>query len=235
MNPDVLIIAGGSASGKSTVVKELMGSRIAPHLATVLTTTTRAKREGEADNAYNFLTTTEFREGIDKGKFIEFDMVNGNFYGLQRDDLQSSVQKAREVGGVAIVILTPPGAMAAKNFLSDSGVHSVATFIDCPHEQQIVRLVSRFISEKRQLESAGGEPSDVRGLADTYADRLTHVKEVENKWGVDYDWDYKINNGEGRQIRDLVDEIQTIISINPESPAIEKAAVLESSRTPGMS
>lgn len=235
MNPDVLIIAGGSASGKTSIVKELLGTRLAPHLVTVTTSTTRSPREGEAQNAYNFLSATEFREGIDKGKFIEFDMVNGNFYGLQRNDLQEAVQRARQVQGVAIVILTPPGVMAAKNFLSDEGIASVAAFIDCPHDQQVVRLVSRFISEKRKLEAAGGEPSDVRFLADTYTERLTHVKEVENKWSFEYDWDYKVENGEGRKLQDVVKEIETIISIDPQSTAIQKAAAREASQTPGIS
>ena len=68
MENKVLIIVSGTASGKSTVIRELVKKH---KFKEVKYFTTKPKRN-ELDNDYHFVSDEKFYEMLESGKFIEF-------------------------------------------------------------------------------------------------------------------------------------------------------------------
>src|SRR5580704_10023981 len=74
--PVLLILAGPSGSGKSTLCDRLVRADLG--FSRVVTTTTRAPREGEvAGIHYIFFTPAEFEARIAAGEFFEWAWVHG--------------------------------------------------------------------------------------------------------------------------------------------------------------
>jgi len=77
-NPLFVVIAGPTASGKSTLCERLVKE---PQLGfeRVITTTTRAPRLGEIDGVhYHFLSPEVFEEKVRAGEFLEWAWVHGD-------------------------------------------------------------------------------------------------------------------------------------------------------------
>jgi guanylate kinase len=77
-----------------------------------VTCTTREPRIGEVDGvSYNFLSTDEFKKGIENDEFLEYANVFGDrFYGTRKKD----VEKALATGQNVIMCLDVDGAMTVK-------------------------------------------------------------------------------------------------------------------------
>jgi guanylate kinase len=72
----LLIVAGPSGSGKSTLCDRLVAAGVG--FSRVITSTTRAPREGEVDGVhYHFFTPAEFDARIAAGEFLEWAWVHG--------------------------------------------------------------------------------------------------------------------------------------------------------------
>ena len=80
MQGQILVVSGPSGSGKSTLLGRLLKEE--KDLYFSISSTTRAKREGEVDGVdYYFIKEDEFKSGIEKGEFLEWAQVHKNFYG----------------------------------------------------------------------------------------------------------------------------------------------------------
>jgi guanylate kinase len=119
----VFIISAPSGSGKSTLVGHLM-TRV-PDLRFSVSYSTRPPRGPERDGVdYHFISREEFQQRIDKGEFLEWADVFGNYYGTHAGELAAAeaagqdlvldidVQGARQLmeklpGAVTIFILAP--------------------------------------------------------------------------------------------------------------------------------
>lgn len=74
--PVLLVLAGPAGSGKSTLCDRLVTED--PSFARVITTTTRAPREGERNGVhYHFFSPEEFERRIHAGEFLEWAWVHG--------------------------------------------------------------------------------------------------------------------------------------------------------------
>lgn len=103
----LVILAGPSAVGKSTVVDRLR--RDVPNLYFSVSMTTRDPRPGEVDGRdYFYVTAQEFQEKINRGEMLEWADIHG---GLQRSGTPAEpVQKAREEGRPVLVEVDLVGA-----------------------------------------------------------------------------------------------------------------------------
>jgi guanylate kinase len=119
----VFIISAPSGSGKSTLVGGLM--RLVPGLRFSVSYTTREPRGREKHGEdYFFISREEFEERVQKGEFLEWAKVFGNYYGTHQSELDRAkaegvdlvldidVQGARQLkeripAGVSIFILAP--------------------------------------------------------------------------------------------------------------------------------
>ncbi|CAG8704771.1 6340_t:CDS:2, partial [Cetraspora pellucida] len=76
----LIIIAGGSGTGKTTVESLLAQD---PNIVKLISTTTRPPREGEKDGQdYYFISKETFQAELEKGRFLEHVIYDGNCYGV---------------------------------------------------------------------------------------------------------------------------------------------------------
>ena len=93
---NVYIIAAASGSGKSSLAAEL--SKTMPDLVVSISHTTRPIKPGELDGKhYYFVTKEKFRELIDKGDFLEYAEVFGNYYGTSRKIVEKQLLSGKDL------------------------------------------------------------------------------------------------------------------------------------------
>lgn len=90
VNNPILIISGKTASGKDTVMLELL-TRF-PGFKRVVTTTSRNLRTGEKQGVdYNFVSKQDFKQKAERGDFIEFVEYAGSLYGTEKAQILSNL------------------------------------------------------------------------------------------------------------------------------------------------
>src|SRR5215210_7982887 len=83
----LFVISGPSGAGKGTVVNALLERR--PELWLSISATTRPARQGERHGIdYQFISVPEFLAMRDRGGFLEWAEVYGNYYGTPRDPIE---------------------------------------------------------------------------------------------------------------------------------------------------
>jgi guanylate kinase len=137
--PFVVVLSGPSGVGKSSFVKELLGSGL--NLEYSVSATTRARRPHETEGRdYFFLGREEFRRLIEAGEFVEWAEVHGELYGTLRREterwlkagknvlLDIDVQGGRSVRKVypdgVFIFLLPPSLASLEERLRGRGTDS---------------------------------------------------------------------------------------------------------------
>jgi guanylate kinase len=92
----VFIISAPSGSGKSTLVHRLM--QTVPSLTFSISYTTRQPRGAETNGVdYVFITREEFVARLDRGEFLEYAEVFGNYYGTHRSTFEQAAQQGHDL------------------------------------------------------------------------------------------------------------------------------------------
>ena len=151
----LIVLAGPSAVGKSTVVQRLVTD--VPNLYFSVSMTTRAPRPGEVDGRdYFFVSPTDFQERIDAGEMLEWADIHG---GLQRSGTPAGpVREALEAGRPVLAEVDLVGAREIKRLMPEAKT----VFLAPPSWEVLVeRLTGRGTETedviKRRLETARGE------------------------------------------------------------------------------
>ncbi len=80
MTGNLIIISSPSGGGKGTLIKEVLKN--VRDIDYSISYTTRPMRDGEIKGRdYFFVGIAEFNELIEKGEFLEYAQVHGNFFG----------------------------------------------------------------------------------------------------------------------------------------------------------
>ncbi|ADK28921.1 guanylate kinase [Corynebacterium pseudotuberculosis] len=151
----LVVLAGPSAVGKSTVVHRLREE--VPNLYFSVSMTTRAPRPGEVDGVdYFFVTPEEFQSRIDGGEMLEWAEIHG---GLQRSGTPAGpVEDALLAGRPVLVEVDLIGARNVAALKPDAET----VFLAPPSWEVLVdRLTGRGTEPedviKRRLETARQE------------------------------------------------------------------------------
>jgi guanylate kinase len=92
----LIVVSAPSGAGKTTLVKLLMERD--PLVRHSVSYTTRAPRPGEQDGReYNFIDIAAFSAMRDRGDFLEWAEVHGNFYGTSRVWLADQMQSGNDM------------------------------------------------------------------------------------------------------------------------------------------
>ena len=94
-DPIIVIVSGPGGAGKGTIVDVLMERDSSLWLSR--SWTTRTQRDGEADDAYVFVTREEFEQNITSNGFLEWTEFLGNFYGSPRPQMDSGLDIVLEI------------------------------------------------------------------------------------------------------------------------------------------
>lgn len=127
----LIVIAGPGGVGKDTVAQRLCEQD--PRFVVSRSWTTRARRRGEADDAYVFVDRPTFQARIDDGGFLEWAEYHGNLYGTPTPDpdddrhliLVIETQGAGKVlaqhPGTPVVLIEPPSLAVLEQRLRARG------------------------------------------------------------------------------------------------------------------
>ncbi len=92
----LLIVSGPSGAGKSTLIQTVLDHEKDVYFS--ISTTTRPKRPGEVDGRdYYFVSKEEFEADIQKGMFLEWANVHGNYYGTSLRPVLQAVEEGKLV------------------------------------------------------------------------------------------------------------------------------------------
>ena len=92
----MLVLSSPSGAGKSSISRHLLEAE--DELTLSVSATTRARRPGETDGVdYHFTDETSFQIGMNKGEFLEYAKVFGNYYGTPRALVEEKLSSGRDV------------------------------------------------------------------------------------------------------------------------------------------
>lgn len=133
----IIAIVGESASGKSTLVKDV--AKTMYDFSEVIAYTTRPKREKEVEGEdYFFIEESRFNEMIATGEFLEHRTYNGWHYGTT----VSSFLKPKNY----VVALNPAGARELKKYAnnhSDFKHKIVIVYLCVDRRSRLINLLQR--------------------------------------------------------------------------------------------
>jgi guanylate kinase len=149
----LFIVAAPSGAGKSTLVNALLAQEQGIKLS--ISTTTRAPRPGETDGVqYHFTSAEDFVQRADRGEFLEWAEVHGNYYGTSR----LIVEKEMKLGTDILLEIDWQGArQVRKQFPDAAGIFIVPPSIAALEERLYKRGQDEPHVITKRLLAAGGE------------------------------------------------------------------------------
>lgn len=139
----IVIVTAPSGAGKTSITRHLL-QRI-PSLAFSVSATTRPPRGGEVDGRdYHFIGTDDFRNRIQEGAFLEWEMVyEGKYYGTLMSEVEG-------IWGELRVPLLDIDVRGALRVMGDARVRTLSLFILPPSLEEL----------ERRLRSRGTDSED---------------------------------------------------------------------------
>ncbi|MDY0222008.1 MAG: guanylate kinase [Desulfobacterium sp.] len=112
----LFVLSAPSGAGKTTLCKEML-QRFS-QLSFSVSHTTRAPRQGEVHGRdYFFIDRESFESGIERGLWVEWAQVHGNYYGTSRSFVNTTLEKGGslildiDVQGARQILAAFPGAV----------------------------------------------------------------------------------------------------------------------------
>lgn len=139
----IIIITAPSGAGKTSITRHLLA--LFPQLAFSISAATREARSYEEHGKdYYFIPLQEFRQKIQMGEFVEWEMVyEGKYYGT----LKSELQRVWNNDQCPLLDIDVKGAIHVQQQYPDS---SLTIFIEPPSVAEL----------KKRLESRGTETAE---------------------------------------------------------------------------
>ncbi|MBR5155033.1 MAG: guanylate kinase [Clostridia bacterium] len=150
---NLFVISGPSGVGKGTICRRLIGN--SDNVSVSVSATTRNPRSEDVEGVtYYFKTIDEFKKMIDEGKFLEWAVYNGNYYGTPADAIENKISMGEDI----ILEIEAQGAMK----VMESKPDAVSIFITPPNEEALYQRLKNRGTEsddeiKKRVEAARWE------------------------------------------------------------------------------
>ena len=150
---NLIIISGPSGVGKSTIC-----NKVAEKLDAFLSVSATTRTQGEMEQngrEYIFLTRDDFQEKIQKGEFLEYANVFGNYYGTPKQPVDDALAARR----IVILEIDVQGALQIKKIYPNART----IFILPPRKKELQKRIDHrgrgedVTAKKRRLETADRE------------------------------------------------------------------------------
>ena len=174
----MLVIIAKTASGKDTIVNELISKH---GFRKCVTYTTRPMRDGEKqDITYHFITEDDFKQKIREDFFAEYKSYDTEFgiwyYGVALEDVENADDKT-------VIILTPDGY---RDVIKKAKNKPKSIYIYANNSTIKERLINRGDDPKeaqRRLEHDNIDFKDVETEVDkiVYNNKGSNINDVVNK------------------------------------------------------
>lgn len=140
----LFVISGPSGVGKGTICKRLIAE--CEQVTVSVSATTRAPRTEDKEGVtYFFKTVDEFKQMVEDGKFLEWAIYNGNYYGTPIDAVEAKLNDGFDV----ILEIDAQGALNVMNIRPDA----VSVFIAPPDTNTLYeRLRGRGTEDEEEIE-----------------------------------------------------------------------------------
>lgn len=167
MSGKLVILSGPSGVGKDTIIDAW--SAVNPKVQRVVAYTTRNPREGEEDGRdYNFVPVPSFLDMAERGEFLEFKEVHGNWYATPLKDMEDLL----ESGKVAILKIDVQGALHAMSLRKDA----LTVFILPPSMEELEsRIRGRGTEDEEVIEKRLRNAKEEIAVATKYQHRIVNV------------------------------------------------------------
>jgi len=141
---NLYIISAPSGAGKTTICRAVL-DRL-KDITYSVSYTTRKPRKGEHDGVdYNFITTEDFKKGVENSRWAEWANVHGNYYGTSAEfldncltsgndilldiDVQGAIQILKRYPDSITVFILPPSLDILKSRLESRGTDSKQSIV----------------------------------------------------------------------------------------------------------
>lgn len=149
--PRLYIISGPSGAGKGTIVQRLLQER--PDLKLSVSCTTRPARPMEKEGEhYYFISERDFAQRRNRGEFLEWAKVHGNYYGTPRKLVEQYLAEGFDV----LLEIDVQGAAEVKNAMPEASL----IFVEPPSMQVLEQRLRRRSTELQDAQD--------RRLSDAY-------------------------------------------------------------------
>ncbi|QOR00744.1 MULTISPECIES: guanylate kinase [unclassified Campylobacter] len=154
MSGQILIISGPSGAGKSTLLQRLFKEK--DNIYFSISSTTRAPRENEKHGVdYYFITQEEFKQGIEKGEFLEWALVHKNYYGTSLIPVKQALKEGKSV----VFDIDVQGYCIAREKMADC---ITSVFITTKNKKELEKRLLKRNTDKiedisKRLENASDE------------------------------------------------------------------------------
>jgi guanylate kinase len=175
----IIIISAPSGTGKTTLVREVIGQLQGLQFSVSFTTRLPRPDEKEGED-YHFVTHSVFQKMVEKNEFLEWAEVLGNRYGTPRPDLrkmelegvdlildidtQGAKKVTKEIAQPVLIYLLPPSLRVLRERLINRGVDSLE------------RIKFRLSNARRDMEEAYGYHYVI--VNDSIEDALEKLKSI---------------------------------------------------------
>lgn len=141
--PLLIVLSGPSGVGKDVIVARMKERGLPFHFA--ITSTTRPKRDYEADGVhYYFRTVEQFQEMLAQDELLEHALVYGNYYGPPKFGVREALARGEDV----ILRIDVQGAEYVRKTIEGAILIFVAPG---SYEELISRLVNRGTESSESL------------------------------------------------------------------------------------
>lgn len=133
----IIVLCGPSGVGKSSLAKKICQKN--SKFGRAISCTTRERRVGEKDGVdYIFLDKEEFAKSVKQGRFVEYTLFDGEYYGTQKNSVNDILSNKN-----CVIVIDP---ISLKNVLDLPFFKSkkvVSIFLDADDKTLIERLKQR--------------------------------------------------------------------------------------------